>query len=179
MVTRADGHPDPLAGSGAMVPRFIDEGFWYRQAADGYLLAVTPSVAFDLVSCADTRRLGVFGMFDRMNDIDEFLSGLEPADREVIQHICQIVVGIVPEAHPGRSYGMAAYRAAGKPLLGFTASKAHLSMHPFSPAVVEAVADDLSDFSLSKGTVRFSAPRPVPDGVVERIVRLRMAEIML
>jgi uncharacterized protein YdhG (YjbR/CyaY superfamily) len=112
-----------------------------------------------------------------MNHIDEFLAGLEPADRDLFRRICELVVGIVPEAQPGKSYGMAAYRAAGKPLLGFTSNKAHLAMHPFSPAVVEAVTGDLTGFSLSKGTIRFSSDRPVPDEVVERIVRLRMAEI--
>ena len=72
---------------------------------------------------------------------------------------------------------MAAWRADGKPLLGMTSSRAHLSLHPFSGAVVEAVAADLDGYSLSKGTIRFTARQPVPDHVVERIVRLRLAEI--
>ena len=121
-----------------------------------------------------TRRVGIF---HGVTDIDDFLAGLEPAERGLFRHICELVVGVVPEAQPGKSYGMTAYRAAGKPLLGFTSNKAHLAMHPFSPAVVEAVTDDLTGFSLSKGTIRFSTDRPVPDEVVERIVRLRMAEI--
>lgn len=112
-----------------------------------------------------------------MTDIDDFLAGLEPAERGLFRHICELVVGVVPEAQPGRSYGMAAYRAAGKPLLGFTSNRAHLALHPFSSAVVEAVIHDLTGFSLSKGTIRFTTDRPVPDEVVERIVRLRMAEI--
>jgi uncharacterized protein YdhG (YjbR/CyaY superfamily) len=53
----------------------------------------------------------------------------------------------------------------------------HLSVFPFSPAVVEAVAADLEGFSLSKGTIRFTVDRPIPDGVLERVVRLRRAEL--
>jgi uncharacterized protein YdhG (YjbR/CyaY superfamily) len=121
-----------------------------------------------------TKRIGIF---HGVTEIDDFLAGLEPADRDLFRHICELVVGVVPEAQPGKSYGMAAYRAAGKPLLGFTSNKGHLAMHPFSPAVVEAVSGDLTGFSLSKGTIRFSTDRPVPDEVVERIVLLRMAEI--
>ena len=47
----------------------------------------------------------------------------------------------------------------------------------FSPAVVAVVADDLGGFSLSKGTIRFTPETPVPQPVIERLVRLRLAEI--
>ena len=67
--------------------------------------------------------------------------------------------------------------AGGKPLIGFTSSKKHLSAHPFSPPVVDAVAPDLDGFSLSKGTIRFTAAQPIPDHVIEAMVRLRLAEI--
>jgi uncharacterized protein YdhG (YjbR/CyaY superfamily) len=43
--------------------------------------------------------------------------------------------------------------------------------------VVDAVAPRLAGFSLSKGTVRFTPGHPVPDDVVEEMVRLRLAEI--
>ena len=44
----------------------------------------------------------------------------------------------------------------GKPLLGFSAAKAHLSIFPFSPAAIDAVKDRLEGFDLAKGTIRFS-----------------------
>lgn len=62
-------------------------------------------------------------------------------------------------------------------LLGFTAREEHLSIHPFSSDVVAAVADDLAGFSLSKGTIRFTPETPLPQPVLERMVRLRLAEI--
>ncbi|MEQ7736098.1 iron chaperone, partial [Escherichia coli] len=64
-----------------------------------------------------------------------------------------------------------------KPLVGVVAAAKHLSVFPFSPAVVEAVAGRLDGYSLSKGTIRFTADHPLPDDVVEEIVRLRHAEI--
>lgn len=53
-----------------------------------------------------------------------------------------------------------------------------MSLHPFSPAVVAAVADDLAGFSLSKGTIRFTPDTPVPEAVIDRMVRLRLTEII-
>jgi uncharacterized protein YdhG (YjbR/CyaY superfamily) len=112
-----------------------------------------------------------------MSEIDDFLEGLPDPQRHTFQAICEVVTRVAPQAEHGKSYGMAAFRAGGKPLLGMTASREHLSVHPFSPAVVEAVAEDLAGFSRSKGTVRFTPENPLPDEVVERMVRLRLAEI--
>ena len=47
-----------------------------------------------------------------------------------------------------------------------------------SPDVVDAVAGRLEGYSLSKGTIRFTRDHPVPDEVVEEIVRLRRDEIL-
>jgi uncharacterized protein YdhG (YjbR/CyaY superfamily) len=84
---------------------------------------------------------------------------------------------VAPDAEEGTSYGMPALRLDGRPLLGITAAARHLSLFPFSPAVVEAVAPDLAGYSLSKGTIRFSADQQLPDDVIERIVVLRRAEL--
>ena len=73
---------------------------------------------------------------------------------------------------------MPALKFEGKPLLGVVAAAKHLSIFPFSPAVIDAVAGRLEGYSLSKGTIRFTPDHPVPDDVLEEIVRLRRAEIL-
>ena len=50
-------------------------------------------------------------------------------------------------------------------------------MFPFSPAAIEAVQDRLEGFDVSKGTVRFTPDRPLPDEVIEELVRQRAREI--
>jgi uncharacterized protein YdhG (YjbR/CyaY superfamily) len=112
-----------------------------------------------------------------MGEVDDFLAGLEGPERRALERVRDIAVRVAPDATQATSYGMAALRVRGRPLLGFTANKEHLSLHPFSPAVVTAVAGDLAGFSLSKGTIRFTPEHQVPDSVVERIVDLRLAEI--
>ena len=112
-----------------------------------------------------------------MGVVDDALAELPEADRECLQHVIDIARQLVPEATEGMSYGMPALKLDGKPLLGVVAAAKHLSVFPFSPEVVEAVAGRLAGFSLSKGTIRFTAEHPVPDDVVEDVVRLRQAEI--
>jgi uncharacterized protein YdhG (YjbR/CyaY superfamily) len=112
-----------------------------------------------------------------MGTIGDYLAGLQPDQRAALQHVVDIASRVVPDAEEGTSYGMAALRVDGRPLLGLTAAARHLSVFPFSPAVVAAVAPDLDGFSLSKGTIRFTVDRPLPDAVVERVVGLRRAEL--
>jgi uncharacterized protein YdhG (YjbR/CyaY superfamily) len=117
------------------------------------------------------------GTIGCVGTIGDYLAGLEPGERAALQHVVDVARRVAPEAEEGTSYGMPALRLDGRPLLGITAAARHLSVFPFSPAVVEAVAPELDGFSLSKGTIRFSVGRPVPDAVLERIVSLRLAEL--
>ncbi|MFH5823762.1 iron chaperone [Georgenia sp. AZ-5] len=77
----------------------------------------------------------------------------------------------------GMRYGMPALKVAGRPYVSVIAAAKHLSLFPFSPAAIDAVRAELAGYSLSKGTVRFSAERPLPDDVVERLLSARLAEI--
>lgn len=112
-----------------------------------------------------------------MGEIDDYLAGLDEPARRSLERIRDIALRMVPDADQSTSYGMPALRVAGQPLLGFTASRKHLSLHPFSAEAVAAVADELAGFSLSKGTIRFTPGSPLPEQIVERVVQLRLAEI--
>ncbi|MCB1246961.1 MAG: DUF1801 domain-containing protein [Acidimicrobiia bacterium] len=112
-----------------------------------------------------------------MGSVDDHLMDLSPDRREATARVVDVALGVAPDAEQGVSYGMAALRVAGKPLLGFAESAHHLAIYPFSPAVVAAVKDELEGFSLSKGTIRYTPDRPIPTHVVERIVELRVSEI--
>jgi uncharacterized protein YdhG (YjbR/CyaY superfamily) len=112
-----------------------------------------------------------------MSAIDDYLAGLDEPARAALDRVRLLVKAVVPDAEEGKSYGMPALRYNKKPLLGFLAAKTHLSVFPFSPEVIDAVRDRLDGFDLSKGTIRFAATHPLPDDLLQDIVRLRLAEI--
>ena len=112
-----------------------------------------------------------------MGAVDQALSQVEEPDRSCLQHVVELARSLAPDATEGMSYGMPALKLDGKPLVAAIATAKHLSIFPFSSAVVETVADRLEGYSLSKGTIRFTADHPVPDDVLADIVRLRIAEI--
>jgi uncharacterized protein YdhG (YjbR/CyaY superfamily) len=112
-----------------------------------------------------------------MGTVDEYLMTLDDDARAAYERIRDLAIAEVPGAEQGMSYGMAALRYRGKPLLGFRAAKDHLSVFPFSPAAVEAVRQQVTGDAISKGTIRFSPDQPLPDGVVLGLVRSRVEEI--
>ncbi|NUT73144.1 DUF1801 domain-containing protein [Pseudarthrobacter sp. C4D7] len=112
-----------------------------------------------------------------MGVVDDALAALEEPDRSCLQHVVELARSVAPGTTEGMSYGMPALKLDGKPLFAAVRAARHLSIFPFSGAVVAAVADRLEGYSLSKGTIRFTAAHPVPDDVVADIVRLRAAEI--
>ena len=112
-----------------------------------------------------------------MSDVDEYFAGLRPDSRDAFDRVRRLAMSVAPEATDGTSYGMAALRHCGKPLLGFREGKGHLSVFPFSPAAVDAVRDRLAGFGVAKGTIRFTADTPLTEDVVLDLVRFRIAEI--
>jgi uncharacterized protein YdhG (YjbR/CyaY superfamily) len=112
-----------------------------------------------------------------MVTVDDAISQVASPSREALQHVIETARRLATDAEDGVSYGMPALRVAGKPYVAVVAAEKHLSLYPFSPAAIDTVRSDLTDYSLSKGTVRFSAEHPLPDDVLERLLRARLAEI--
>jgi uncharacterized protein YdhG (YjbR/CyaY superfamily) len=112
-----------------------------------------------------------------MGTVDDYLLSLQQPAQLVYAQVRDAALAEVPDAEQGTSYGMAALTYRGKPLLGFRAAAAHLSVFPFSPAAIDAVRAELPAAAVSKGTLRFTADAPLPDDVVRRLVRARAEEI--
>lgn len=108
--------------------------------------------------------------------IDAYLAALPDDRREALQRLRALIAGIVPEATEGISYGMPAFKLRGHPLVGYANATHHCALYGMS-AQLERFARRLTDFSTSKGTIRFTPEHPVPDDVVEDLVRFRVGEI--
>jgi uncharacterized protein YdhG (YjbR/CyaY superfamily) len=108
--------------------------------------------------------------------IDEYLSGVSPAQRTALSKLRQTIKSIAPEAEECISYGLAAFRLNGRPLVAFGASANHCSFFPMNGTTVAAFKEELKNYDTSKGTIRFLAEKPLPVALVRRIVKARIAE---
>jgi len=108
--------------------------------------------------------------------IDEILSSFSHDKRAVLQTLRETIAAAAPDAVEGISYGLPAFRYRGRPLVSYHASLGHCAFFPMSPAVLDRHRDELAEFDLAKGTIRFSPDRPIPAEIVSAIVRERLAE---
>ncbi len=112
-----------------------------------------------------------------MGDVDAYLTD-QPADvRAALRHIADLVLEVAPDAEQGTSYGAPAFRWRGRPLLGFTAATAHLSLFVFAPEINDRVRDRLPGFRVTKGLVAFTPDAMPPDDVVRDMVRFRLEQL--
>ena len=113
-----------------------------------------------------------------MTTFAEYLASLPgESERDALLHAWELAAQAVPDAAEGTSYGVPALRLRRSPLFAVQARRDHLVAYPFSPAVLESLADRLSGFVRTKGSVRFTADHPLPDDVVGAMVTLRAEEI--
>src|SRR2546427_4295255 len=71
------------------------------------------------------------------------------------------------------SYQLPAFRLDGKLLVAFGAWANHCAFYP--GAVVEDLKDELMDYDISKGTIRFLSDSPLPATLVRKLVKARIA----
>lgn len=113
-----------------------------------------------------------------MNDpVSDYLADVEPARRAVIEHYYGLVRDQFPDAVPGTKYAMACYTLRGKGLISVVATKAGLSVIPFSGSLNSQVAGDF-EVSEGGGSLYCTAERPLPDDAFTELVRLRAAQIV-
>lgn len=112
-----------------------------------------------------------------MSGVDAYLEALPDARRAALERVRSAVRASVPEVEEGRSYGMPAFRYRGRPLLAFAATRRHLGLYPCSGWVVDQMREELRDFSLSSGAIRFTEDHPLPEAALQRMLSLRRQEI--
>jgi uncharacterized protein YdhG (YjbR/CyaY superfamily) len=109
-----------------------------------------------------------------VKSVDEYIANF-PAD---IQDILQKLRKVIKEAAPGAtekiSYQMPAYDLFGN-LVYFAVHKKHIGFYP-TPSAIEAFKKELSGYKGSKGAVQFPLGQPLPDELIKRIVKFRVAE---
>jgi uncharacterized protein YdhG (YjbR/CyaY superfamily) len=109
--------------------------------------------------------------------VEEYLAAVPRESRLALEKLRKTIKAAAPEAMETISYQMPAFKVQGRFLVSYAAFKDHCSFFPASNAVMEALGQELKPYFSGKGTLRFTADKPIPAALVKKIVKKRIEEI--
>jgi uncharacterized protein YdhG (YjbR/CyaY superfamily) len=109
--------------------------------------------------------------------IDAYLATLPADQHEALQRLRAQIARLVPDAEETISYGMPAFKLRGRAVVWFAAWKAHCSIYPLTGTFLVAHADALKGYRRTRGSLHFTPDHPVPQALVERLVRARLTDL--
>ena len=87
-----------------------------------------------------------------------------------------VIRSVVPaETTEVISYGIPTFRYK-RGLVAIAAFSGHCSFFPLGSSVLEAFEKELVGYRVSKGTLHFPLDKPLPAGLVKKIVKARIAQ---
>jgi len=108
--------------------------------------------------------------------VDEYLSKTPEPAQSTLRHVRSVIRSAVPkETTEVISYGIPMFKFNGM-LVGYAAFKNHCSLFPTGSGVIEKFSKELKGYSTSRGTIQFPPDKPLPDVLVKKIVKVRVAE---
>lgn len=109
--------------------------------------------------------------------IDAYLAALPADQRELLQRLRAQIARVVPDATETMSYSMPAFKLDGRFLVSYAGWKAHCSIYPLTDAFLAAHEDELKGYGRTKGSLHFTPAAPVPDELMEELLRARVADL--
>lgn len=107
-------------------------------------------------------------------DIDEYIAGFPVHVQKNLQKIRMVIQNMAPAATEKISYGIPTFTYHGN-LVHFAAYDTHYAFYPGAAPIVE-FKEQLKDYSISKGTVRFPLDKPIPFDLIKAITAFRVMQ---
>ena len=101
--------------------------------------------------------------------VDEYIELQAESVQLKLREIRGILQAAIPDAEECISWSMPTYRK-GRNIIHFAASKKHIGLYPGGEATT-VFADKLTEFNVSKGTIRLPYDKELPVDLITRIAR--------
>jgi uncharacterized protein YdhG (YjbR/CyaY superfamily) len=109
--------------------------------------------------------------------VDAYLAPFPDAQREQLEQLRRRLLALAPQATETISYGMPALKVGRRLLVSYAGWKHHSSIYPMRDDVLARHAELLRGYTTTKGSLHFSAAQPLPDVVLEDLIRARLADL--
>ncbi len=108
--------------------------------------------------------------------IDAYIAAQPAKTQKILKALRAAIQAAAPQATQTINYGIPTFQLGGN-LVHFAAFEKHIGFYP-TPSGIAAFKKDLSKYVSAKGSVQFPLDKPMPLGLIRRIVRFRVAEQM-
>jgi uncharacterized protein YdhG (YjbR/CyaY superfamily) len=106
--------------------------------------------------------------------MDDYIAACSPEVQAILERIRLTVKKAAPDARETISYGMPTFTLSGV-LVHFAAFKKHIGLFP--PLRGDAgLQKAVAPYAGEKGNLRFPLDRPMPYGLIKRIVKLKVKQ---
>ena len=106
--------------------------------------------------------------------IDDYIAGFPEDVQEILEKIRRTIRKAAPEAAETINYQIPTFTLKGN-LVHFAAFKTHIGFYP-TPTGIEKFKKELSVYEGAKGSVKFPLDKPIPFGLISKIVKFRVKE---
>jgi uncharacterized protein YdhG (YjbR/CyaY superfamily) len=110
----------------------------------------------------------------KFKTVEEYLSSLPESSKEILQGLREAIKRVAPQAEEMISYNIPAFKFHGM-LVFYAAYKTHIGFYP-THSPIRLFKKELEKYELSKGTVKFPLDKPLPLGLIKKIVKFKMSE---
>jgi uncharacterized protein YdhG (YjbR/CyaY superfamily) len=107
-------------------------------------------------------------------NIDEYISGFPKETQKMLEQLRATINKAAPNAEEVISYAIPAFKLKGM-LVWFAAYSNHIGFYPRGSGI-EAFKQELSIYKGAKGSVQFPLNKPLPSGLITKIVKFRVTE---
>lgn len=110
----------------------------------------------------------------QIKTIDEYIAKFPEDVQDILEKIRQVIKESAPDAEETINYQIPTYKLKGN-LVHFGAFKNHIGFYP-TPSAMDEFKKELSLYEVAKGSVKFPINKPIPYGLVKKIVKYRVQE---
>ncbi len=108
-------------------------------------------------------------------DIDDYIADFPKETQQVVQKIRATVKKAAPGVEEKISYKMPAFMLRGHYLVHIAAYKTHIGLYP-APDSKGEFKEAVKTYGSGRSTLKFPLEKPIPYGLISRIVKSRVKE---
>lgn len=109
--------------------------------------------------------------------VDDYLAKLPATQRQALNALRALLHSQVPGAVETIKTRVPAICYKGKTVVGFGAGARHVALYVMFGDALRVLKPELTGFDATTRVVRYAPDAPLPDALVEQVVRIRLAEI--